>query len=61
MSGEAVSERELAFQRGWYSALDWLMAYPHKTVSDLEKAAERALAWSQITEERNQEEESPYV
>ena len=59
LSGDKIDPEEIAFQRGFIKAVEFITAYPERFEKDLERAAEQAYVRAQ---ERLSEEigEEPY-
>ena len=63
LAGTPIEEvqRNIDFNRGWYSALEWFTGVPEHAMESFEKAAQRAFQLTVLEGLALSEEDSPYT
>lgn len=61
MAGFVVDQREIDFHRGFYEGALFVLEMPEKAEENLEAAARRAYAMTQLEQLNTELEESPYA
>jgi hypothetical protein len=61
MEGEAVTQSEIDYRRGFFDGAEWAASHPKEAIKSLERAAERAYSLAQINWPSTEEGTSPYA
>jgi hypothetical protein len=61
MSGQKVSDEEIAYNRGFYYGAEWILKHPEEAEKSLEHAALGAWRMLLLEEALQQDAESPYI